>query len=320
MKKGLVLIILGSVLCSNINVFASTNTNTNDISKGNIENINMNSDSDDDVEGKKLFNKYGINRSLEESEIAVLDQYSYKVEELLKNDPKFREDIEKGAKLVGVDDLYVKYTLKETSKNVKNKTVNDYTTETFTYTEYLNELKEDKQKALIGDFVQPECSWLNLYMGVVDYGDGLFSASSYFNWKGFPVFTFTDGHGIAVDSGFTIITDAPGNYSEYVATTNYNGANYVNTKSTMEFETRGSFSLVPLQTTHNGAMVATHHGKHQIVFETNNTNIRSGNVYNNYLHKDVGVGSIGMSEDGLLNISGVVVSKTHKGAVTIRNI
>lgn len=299
MKKKIIMLVLGSILLSNSTVFATTNTNVSN----------------------NILKSYGIERTIDKEESNVLNEYSYKIEEILKNDEKFKQDLKNGAKIVGVNDMYIKYTLKESSRNVsrENRTAADYETKTYTYQEYLEETAKENQKATIGGFVQPECSWLNLFMSVVDYGDNLFSASSYFNWRTFPAFTFTDGHGISVDPTFTILTSAPGNYSNYEAES-IKGRTYVNTTKTMKFNRRGSVSDVPLQAWVSGAMTNKHYGKHQIVFESNNVGNRSGNVYNNYLHKEIALGSIGVSADGTPNLSVGGSTSTHSGAITIRNL
>lgn len=257
-------------------------------------------------------------KEAENMESEVYSEYNYKIKEIMEKDEFIKKEIEKGAKLVGVSDLYIKYTPEENINARAVSTEKKYTSEEFTYEEYLKEKQEMQIKSRsIGNFVQPESRWMNLYMAVLYYGDGIYSASSYFDWKTNPLFMFTDAHGINVSPEFNIVTDAPGNYSDYVYTDAFNNKTYKNTTSTMKFNSFGSVSAVDLKWEPVQGPLNDHYGKHQVVFEWSNSGGRSGNVYNTYLHKEV-AGGISLDSSGKPSFGINIASDEHSGAITIR--
>ncbi len=301
MKKKLVsLLLVGACLSPNITVLA----NELDTSKENLK-----------VEFK---DKSDLEKATNE-EKEVFEKYDYKIKEILEKDESVKKALEKGAKLVGVSDIYIKYTPDETSKNSRSSNEQKYISEEFSYDEYIQEVQNEKKSARgIGNYVEQQNSrWMNLYMSIVYYGDGIYSATSYFDWKTNPLFMFTDAHGINVSPEFNIITDAPGNYSEYVYVDAFNNLIYKNTTNTMIFNSFGSVSEVDLKWEPVQGPLNDHYGKHQVVFEWSNTGGISGNVYNTYLHKEV-AGGISIDSSGKPSFGINIASDSHSGAITIR--
>ena len=298
MKKIITFLLVGALLVPNTLVLANDFT---------TEKNNLKVEFKNDVDLKEA----------EKTESEVYNEYNYKIKEIMEKDEFIKKEIEKGAKLVGVSYLYIKYTPKENTKVRAASIEMEYTSEEFTYEEYLKEKQEMPIKSRsIGNFVQPESRWMNLYMAVLYYGDGIYSASSYFDWKTNPLFMFTDAHGINVSPEFNIVTDAPGNYSDYVYTDAFNNKIYKNTTSTMKFNSFGSVSAVDLKWEPVQGPLNDHYSKHQVVFEWSNSGGRSGNVYNTYLHKEV-AGGISLDSSGKPSFGINIASDEHSGAITI---
>lgn len=298
-KKIITFLLVGALLVPNTLVLANDFT---------TEKNNLKVEFKNDVDLKEA----------EKTESEVYNEYNYKIKEIIEKDEFIKKEIEKGAKLVGVSDLYIKYTPEENTNARAASTETKYTSEEFTYQEYLKEKQEMQIKSRsIGNFVQRESKWMNLYMAVLYYGDGIYSASSYFDWKTNPLFMFTDAHGINVSPEFNIVTDAPGNYSDYVYTDAFNNKIYKNTTSTMKFNSFGSVSDVDLKWEPVQGPLNDHYGKHQVVFEWSNSGGRSGNVYNTYLHKEV-AGGISLDSSGKPSFGINISSDEHGGAITIR--
>ncbi|MEG1255761.1 hypothetical protein [Clostridium sp.] len=241
--------------------------------------------------------------------------------------PSFKESVDNNSlgKLVGSNEMYVKYTPKDTSdvKSFNSKSENEFTSELFTKEEYDCEIiKENIKTRSIGGF-EPNgsCSWLRLDLQVYDtptYGE--YSATSFWEWKTNPQFRLNDLNGIYVSSEMIIGKNTPTNsmsaefrYKEQ----NSNVWSISRPGTTLSQFGNGIAVAINLPGdselfTHNSfrGMLTT-----PIKFSNNSSN--SARVFTSYGHSYISIGSPSFGSDGKPSFGFTNARNEHSGSVLI---
>lgn len=264
-------------------------------------------------------------------EAALEKEFGYRLDELYKENKMLKTDLDNGAKLVGFTDEYIKFTK---TKNTKTNE-DEISVETFDYNGYLDEIQKNKNcpgnlchcgcwhptdPICTCDYVidRPQggnVSWLNITMGATYYGDDVFMVDSSFKWRTAPLFTFTDGFGINFTDGMISPSWQ----------TQAGWRRYFNPVTGSEKNETFDYTEVMIE---GAGVVATMDLKHGMMHSMgvrtpalwNDKSKTAVNVQANYLHKEISIGSIGISADGMPNLSLGGTSSRASATMTIRRV
>lgn len=275
-----------------------------------------------------------IGASAKVNELKSNEKVSYWAEKF----PSFNETLENGniTKLVGTDEIYVKFTPKESVNSnilINGRTVyaeEDFESEVFTKEEYedyiLNSINTINTRT-IGPFEPDGGSnprWLNLDLQVYEtstYGE--YMAVSFWEWKTIPAFYFKDVNGINTSSEFIIGLPKAMNpkVAEY-RTIDINGKMEVakppiysaetGNGLAAEFKLREGFA-----SSTTNPLIEKHMGMLQTPVEFSNSSGKKGRIYTSYVHKQVGIGGLSFDSTGAPSFGPVMKVNKHAGSVYV---
>lgn len=223
---------------------------------------------------------------------------------------KFNSDLESG-KLLELKDtstVYLKYTQTNDNQEIVEK---------FTEDQYQEEIINEKIAARgIGSF-QPNgtSSWLRLDLQVYSTGYGKYEAYSFWEWKTRPKCRFTDVNGIYVSSEFTIGKGPI--YTQYIAQDSHSNQEFSRPSYSISQFGNGVASQFKLKGDNELFTYIYNMGMTSAPIEFSNSSSRSGRIYTNYIHRQVGLGGLSFDASGKPSL-GVNISKDEfSGSVYI---
>ncbi len=252
--------------------------------------------------------------------------------------PSFDEYLTKNPdnKLIGEDEVYVKYTLKEDLKDTRVNSSEDiervFNVEIFTKDEYL---KETLSRATIGGF-EPENGkdpyWLRLDLQVYEMPNmsETLMAHSFWEWKTPPAFRFEDLNGIYVSQDLKVGPNSTLTpmVSEYIRYFDNGAMSRVLNKIDTDDHFRGMMGIIDL------AYISTKEGEnskvvppvstisHMGMTQTPITKVYPGKrtrgyISTNYVHKQVSFGAPSFDSTGKPSFGLTVSNDSHGGRVFI---
>lgn len=224
------------------------------------------------------------------------------------------------SKLVGEDEIYIKYTLKDDTKhNAKVLTELDYNQEVYTREQY--ELEMSKERVNIGPSipVDSEPYWLRLDLQVYHESGNKFMAYSFWEWKTKPVFLFTDLNGIYVSEGAVVDEDIAPNVmaSQYAQLISDEYMKYTDNEIDVEKNSKGMMGIIDINGGSEVAPVTAHMGMTQTPISRINTSVTSIFVYTSYIHKQIAVGSPSFDSQGKPSFGLNISTDEHAARVKI---
>lgn len=246
--------------------------------------------------------------------------------------PAFKESIEKNTngKLVGVDEMYIKYTPIEENDNEKAEGIfnfagkvmeNEFNSKVYTRDEYLRETSMFKPQ-YIGGF-EPNGGgdpyWLRLDLQVYEIGNGKYFAYSFFEWKTRPVFRFTDLQGIYTSSELVIAENTASTpiVGEYIAIDTNGNQSYELTPYEVSQHGNGVLSKIDLLGDSELFQYQYNMGMLQAPVEFSNSTGTTGRIFTNYVHKQIAIGLPQFDEDGKTGFGLEISTDEHSGSVYI---
>lgn len=256
----------------------------------------------------------GIKNPIESNNADYWRSYFPDFDKYLNENPK--------DKLVGQDELYIKFTLKEGSndKNVRSLTEVDYIQESYTPEEY--ELEMTKERANIGSCnpVNPEPYWLKLDLQVYKETNSgnRFMACSFWEWKTTPIFAFTDLNGIYVSEG-GIIPDATSvnpMVSKYIQQIDNSYMKYYTNKLDTDPHSKGMMGIIDINNGSEIQPVTKHMGMTQTPVERIDA-VAKMIISSSYIHKQVVLGLPSFDSEGKPSFGLAISTDEHSVRVPI---
>ncbi|EGT0690951.1 hypothetical protein [Clostridium perfringens] len=238
--------------------------------------------------------------------------------------PSYDEYLDKNPnnKLVGENEVYIKYTLNDKTKSNSDLGTTDvYKSKVYTKDEYL---KEELQRG-IGSFEPDgkEPYWLRLDLQVYEMPNmkNVLMAHSFWEWKTDPILRFTDLNGIYLSDGLLIGSNTPSTpiVSEYITYDEYGNMHRTFNKYDIDDYSKGMAGLVDLAVAPEYLpKIVSHMGMTQapVIKQRPNSYVSSA-ISTNYVHKEVALGLPSFDSNGKPSFGLNISSDEHSGSVYV---
>jgi hypothetical protein len=258
--------------------------------------------------------------------------------ELIKTFPSFKTslDADTNGELVSSRETYIKYTPKS---NVDIKKIYNNSTDVakdFEITEYTKQQyeTEEAQSSLnssiglfstIGDQTETPCSWLAVNFQVYNGSTaGTFMAYNFSSWKAKPNFRFEDGIGISCGTGITVVQDNATRHASYnhnvFPNKDYTQTLQVTINAGQGVSNVGNGVLATFNLGDNNTLTSYPTYDNIMIssgFQFTGSGTSNGWLSANYLHKQIGIGSINMDAAGVPSVSFSISHDEHQALIYI---